>query len=279
MNDRIAEANSLLELTPADAPLRTEAACKRVRELVDRAAETHSIDAAWELANRLKRELLLIGDASYVWAQLEYEVERDKKPGRWHRWSDHFAPYKLQKLIVARSRGKIDPSLHADAVRSLWKLYEVRAEAGLERRVRAEQKRYYLENLWWILLLLLAILPLALASVGPHGVWSQLAVAASAGALGATLSGIFRVRDRLVELDDLRSFWPAMRIQPLIGATAGLITLLVLESGAVSFGSVQTHTWAPHALFTFAAGFSEPFFLGLVHRVAVIPDKGAVQEQ
>ncbi len=30
-----------------------------------------SIDSAWELANQLKRELLLLGDVSYVWTQLE----------------------------------------------------------------------------------------------------------------------------------------------------------------------------------------------------------------
>jgi hypothetical protein len=31
--------------------------------------------------------------------------------------------------------------------------------------------------------------------------------------------------------------------------------------------------WAAVALFTFVAGFSEPFFLGLVRRVGVVPDK------
>jgi hypothetical protein len=103
--------------------------------------------------------------------------------------------------------------------------------------------------------------------------WQDIALAASAGALGATLSGTFRVRDRLIELDDLRSFWPAMRIQPLIGATAGLVTLFVLETGAVNVEASATASWGAVALFTFAAGFSEPFFLGLVERVAVIPDK------
>jgi hypothetical protein len=277
---RVAEARSLLDIDvpAAQAPLRTSEACERVRELIDRGAAAHSIDSAWELANQLKREVLLIGDTSYVWAQLDYELERDKKPSRWHRWSDHFPRTKLQKLIAARRKGVVDPVLHADAVRSLWKLYELRAEAGLERRVRAEQKCYYLTGLMPLLLLLLVMLALALTRVGGHDVWRQVVVAASAGALGATLSGIFRVRDRLVELDDLRSFWPAMRIQPLIGATAGLITLLVLETGAVNLGAVDSRTWAPRALFSFAAGFSEPFFLGLVHRVAVVPDKGAIQK-
>jgi hypothetical protein len=66
-----------------------------------------------------------------------------------------------------------------------------------------------------------------------------------------------------------------MRVQPLIGATAGLVTLFVLETGAVELGAKQTASWAALALFTFVAGSSEPFFLGLVQRVAVIPDKQA----
>jgi hypothetical protein len=34
--------------------------------------------------NQLKRELLFLGDVSYVWTQLEYEAQRDKKPNKWH---------------------------------------------------------------------------------------------------------------------------------------------------------------------------------------------------
>lgn len=70
-----------------------------------------------------------------------------------------------------------------------------------------------------------------------------------------------------------------MRVQPLIGATAGLVTLFVLETGAVELGAKQTASWAALALFTFVAGFSEPFFLGLVQRVAVIPDKQSAGKQ
>jgi hypothetical protein len=81
-----------------------------------------------------------------------------------------------------------------------------------------------------------------------------------------------KIRDGLRELDDLRSFWPAMRVQPLVGATAGLIVLLVIETGTLDVGG-ESGSWAGRALVAFAAGFSEPFFLGLVQRVAVIPDK------
>jgi hypothetical protein len=275
----VAEARSLLDLDDDDAPFRSTDGRQRLRELLSRDVDELSIDSAWELANELKRELLVLGDVPYVWAQLEYEAERDKKPNKWHRWSDHFAATKLRALLAARNNGSIDRSVHLDAVRSLRKLYEVRAEAGLERRVRAAQKCLYLKYLGLFLLLPLLALSGSMYWVGGADVWKQIGLAASAGALGATLSGIFRVRDRLVELDDLRSFWPAMRIQPFIGVTAGLVTVFVLETGAVNLGAGDAPSWAALGLFTFAAGFSEPFFLGLVERVAVIPDKHASQEQ
>lgn len=271
----VSEARNLLDLDDAEAPLRTPDVRERLRDLLTRDVKKLSIDSAWELANQLKRELLLLGDVSYVWTQLEYEAQRDKKPNKWHGWSDHLAPAKLNALLDARTRGPIDRSTFLEAVRCLRMLYELRAEAGLERRARAAQKHQYLTMLIPILLVLQFALAAAIYEVGRTGMWKQIALAGSAGALGAALSGIFRVRDRLVELDDLRSFWPAMRIQPLIGATAGLVTLLVLESDAVRLGAgAAQHTpWAAVALFTFAAGFSEPFFLGLVRRVAVVPDK------
>ena len=273
----VGEARNLLDLDDAEAPLRTAEVRARLGDLLTRDVKKLSIDSAWELANQLKRELLLLGDVSYVWTQLEYEAQRDKKPNKWHGWSEHLAPAKLDALLDARAAGPIDRSTQLEAVRSLRMLYELRAEAGLERRARAAQKCQYLTMLIPILLLLQFALAAAIYEVGRHDMWKQIALAGSAGALGAALSGIFRVRDRLVELDDLRSFWPAMRIQPLIGATAGLVTLLILESDAVRLGTdaTQPTPWAAVALLTFVAGFSEPFFLGLVRRVAVIPDKDA----
>jgi hypothetical protein len=270
----MAEGRNLLDLDDQEAPLRTVGVRQRSDDLLTRDLNSLSIDSAWDLANELKQELLFLGDVSYVWTQLEYEAQRDKKPNMWHRWSDHLEPSKLEAFLAARSNGPVDRPVQLDAVRSLKKLYELRADAGMERRTRAEQKRRYLTLLIPILFTLLLALSAAIFEVGGGGMWKLIVLAASAAALGATLSGTLRVRDRLVELDDLRSFWPAMRIQPLIGATAGLFTLLVLESHAVKLADAAEPTpWAAWALFTFVAGFSEPFFLGLVRRVAVVPDK------
>lgn len=269
----VAEASALLELDDEKAPLRTAQSTDRLRHLLSRDVDSLSVDAAWELANALKRELLLLGDRHYVWTQLDYEAEREKKPGHWHSWSDHFNRQRLNELLDVGKNGSVGADLQAEAVYRLRLLYLERAQAGLERRVRAAQKCRYLGILAWALVALFLGLSAIVQRVGGGGMWESIALVGFAGALGATLAGTFRVRDKLVELDDLRSFWPAMRVQPLVGAVAGLVILLVLESGAVALGDRSSSSWAAQALFAFAAGFSEPFFLGLVEKVAVIPDK------
>lgn len=59
-------------------------------------------------------------------------------------------------------------------------------------------------------------------------------LAALAGALGATLSGGLRLRDQLENLNELRAFAPAAAVQPLLGATASVVLLLVLDRGVVT---------------------------------------------
>jgi hypothetical protein len=96
---------------------------------------------------------------------------------------------------------------------------------------------------------------------------------ACAGAVGSTLSGVFKVRDQLVRLDELRGFWPAMRVQPIVGACAGLIVFLILDSKAIEPGAGGSVTWSGRGVLAFAAGWSKPFFLGIVQRVAVVSDR------
>jgi hypothetical protein len=53
-----------------------------------------------------------------------------------------------------------------------------------------------------------------------------------------------------------------------------MVLLLVLQSRAVSIGTVSDGL-SGWGLLAFVAGFSEPFFLGIVQRVAVVPDRPA----
>ena len=121
----VGEARNLLDLDDAEAPLRTADVRERLRDLLTRDVRKLSIDSAWELANQLKRELLLLGDVSYVWTQLEYEAQRDKKPNKWHGWSEHLPKKKLNDLLVARTKAPIDRTTQIEAVRSLRMLYEL----------------------------------------------------------------------------------------------------------------------------------------------------------
>ena len=74
----------------------------------------------------------------------------------------------------------------------------------------------------------------------------------------------------------MRELRPAIVVQPLVGAVAGLFLLLVLESGAVEldWGGDE---WATQGAVAFVAGFAEPFFLGVVKRVAEIGGSPATE--
>ena len=98
------------------------------------------------------------------------------------------------------------------------------------------------------------------------GQGETLAVVALSGALGGTLSGVYKLRDGVSRISQLRAFLPAMVDQPLVGAAAGLVLYLVLEAGLRGGGGEVE--WASRAVLGFAAGFSEPFFLGVVGSVA-----------
>ena len=154
-------------------------------------------------------------------------------------------------------------------------LYLKRAEAGRDRRAKAALKDLYLKHLTLVLVpFLLGLGTIALVSTtGSHSVWRAFAVAALAGALGSTLSGVLRLRDQLLRMDELRAFKPAMLVQPLVGASAGALVFLLLASRALSVGSLDPAAWPSPGVLGFVAGFSEPFFLGLVDRVAGLPEQ------
>jgi hypothetical protein len=269
----IAEARRMLALPADSLSLRTPAIEARLRDVLDQPVASLTIDSAWELCGQVKALLPLLANGDYVAAQLDYEAQRAKDKSHWHGWNQHFSKDELAQMQSNYRKRQPSPTLHGQAVEKLAFLYTQRTEAGRDRRARAGQKCRYLNALAPVLLALQAGLVIAIDYFAADEVWKAVAVAGTAGALGAALSGTMRVRDDLRDLDDLRSFWPAIRVQPLVGATAGLVVLLLMESGTLDMGSGNSGPWAGPALLAFAAGFSEPFFLGLVQRVAVIPDK------
>jgi hypothetical protein len=270
----LSETRRLLALAKAAAPLRDTATLRELTSLVQRDASTLEIDSAWDLAGALKRLNLRLANCEFVGSRLEYE-ERRASARQWHGWNTHFDADELVALLKVFSVRTATLADHARAVDRLTFLYLQREEAGRDRRARAALKRMYLTRLSPVMLLLLAGFTLAVNVATGGDIWETLLLALCAGGLGSTVSGIFKVRDQLVRLNELRSFGPAMRVQPLIGACAGLMLFLALQSHAIALGSADSGGWSGLGLLAFVAGFSEPFFLGIVQRVAVVSDRPA----
>jgi hypothetical protein len=268
------DARYFLGVVTRDTPGQLEAVQKELREILAPACPT--IDTTWDLYNGLKQQVVRMANAPYLLMLLEHEQIRNSAEGKWHRWADHFPEATLDGLI-GRFRGNADDDgARAEAANRLAYLYKQRAEAGRERRARAAEKCRFMTMLAPLLLFLIASLTISAELVSRGGgIWRQVVLAASAGALGSVLAGTLKLRDRLVELDDLRAFGATLRVQPLVGATMGIIVLVVLQGDLIRLGGDQVSAWPGRAVFAFLAGFSEPFFLRVVDRLAVIPDKAA----
>jgi hypothetical protein len=268
----LSESRRLLAVPKAGITLRNAAAVRELTALVRQDPAALAIDTGWELAATLKRLNLRLGDEAYIASRLEYEHRRDAKKGKWHGWNTHFDPRELRDLVNAYRSGRPTKASHRQAVDRLTFLYLRREEAGRDRRCRAALKSQLLTQLLTPFLVLLVGLGVAIHFATTGDFLATMSMAACAGALGSMLSGVFKVRDQLVQLDELRGFIPAMRVQPMIGASAGLILFLVLDSKVLEVGAGSSAKWSGIGLLAFVAGFSEPFFLGIVQRVAHVPD-------
>jgi hypothetical protein len=153
--------------------------------------------------------------------------------------------------------------------------------AGLQRheRLMSKLRPKYLVFFSALIAVLLLMISLAIglgvnADLTSADPWAQLLLVLSSGALGSILAAALRLKDQL----DLVSFRAAGRLiylQPLIGATFGLTSWLILTAGVVTIGDGST-SWSTQAAVAFASGFSEPFALGILGRL--MPENPPVPE-
>jgi uncharacterized membrane protein len=141
----------------------------------------------------------------------------------------------------------------------------------LLRRARSD----YLDRLSIIMipLVLLLVVMIALAAKFPHTVIVVLLLTAFAGAVGSILGGVLRFRD-LSDLKNIRDLTIGTLAQPFIGAVAALFIFLLLEShilGLPGISATGSPSWQALGVYGFVAGFSEPFFLGILRRIASGP--------
>jgi hypothetical protein len=227
-----------------------------------------SLDSALEVVDGLDQLLIEHGDERYLRDLLAVEIARDRIDTTATTWTHVFGEPPPKSAVDLIDGGQqLDQTELVAIQNQLAALYRTRSVLYDLHRARQGMKVHHLLLLTPVLAALLVVFAAATYAAG--GTPTSIVLTAIAGGLGAALSGTLKLRDQVNNINDLRAFAPAVVVQPLIGATAGLFVLLVLESGMISVGGGGS-AWATRGVIAFVAGFSEPFLLGIVGRVSSI---------
>lgn len=247
----------------------------RFAEVLD-VAPPNQPDAYGQLLERIDQTLIALGDDRFLCALLEIEYERDEQEGGGAitTWSTLYDAKPIAASDEFFAGTALTSSSETEARNKLAVLYRTRQSLYGLHRARAGTKAMRLLYLGAVLGLLaigvIVVVSILDDDVGP----TDGLLVAFAGALGATMSAAYKLRDQIPRLSALRTFWYAFALQLSLGAAAGLFLWIVLESGFVEFGG-GGEDWAVAAAVAFAAGFSEPFLLKTVERILASGGEGA----
>lgn len=263
MHTAIADARWLERQDKLDADARAVLA-----ELLQREPPSSS-DALGELLEEVDQALIGVGDQSFLCALLEVEYARDEQEGGGDitTWRTLYRKKPITASVEYADGETVSPAALEEARRKLAMLYRSRQSLYGLSRARSGAKAMRLVWLAPVMATLALALIIVVDVAAADASWRSGLLAAVAGAVGATLSGALKLRDQLPRIASLRTFWYAFALQVPIGAVAGLFLWIVLESGLVDIAG-QGDDWAMVAAVAFVAGFSEPFVLKTVERIA-----------
>jgi hypothetical protein len=226
------------------------------------------VDSARQLVSNMDELLLQHGDNLFLFALAEEEYLRsDPQSAAAVSWIREYGDGRLAGSQAFRKGGTISAEQTEAARNCLLALHRAQWDLYNLERGRATMKAHFLKRLTVLMILMLVGFGAAIGLAGSGSIWSEVFLAASAGAIGASLSAAFKVRDQVRRTLELMALAPIVVIQPVVGAIAGLFVLLVLDSGFLEVNPSGAH-WATWGAVSFLAGFSEPFFLYVVGRVA-----------
>jgi hypothetical protein len=146
--------------------------------------------------------------------------------------------------------------------RRLQRLVAARFSLYRPLRARRRLRIIYLRYIGPVLLLAGLLFGFAIGFQHQVGVRALL-LAAAAGASGAALSGLLKFRDEVKLGTQVREFLPFYLVQVVVGAVFGLFIDLVFAAGWLKIGP----SVAGIGVLAFAAGFSEPFAIGIVAKM------------
>ena len=246
---------------------------ERLRALLEiRPESLANLDVALEVNERWDQLLIEHGDVDFIFSLLMSEHARGDTGTTVVTWRTLYGADEPKSLTKYLKGEDVSDQELAAARHGLAALFHTRLNQYLLLRARAKMKGRILLWLAVALGVLVGLFALMIAFAESGSTWSDLLLAGVAGGVGATMSGTFKLRDQIASLNALREFKAIAVVQPLLGAAAALFLLLVLESGLVQIGEGALN-WAKIGAVGFVAGFSEPFFLGVVGRVAGIEEE------
>lgn len=262
-------------------PGSTEGLEARLQAVFELDLTQPSVEVGWAALDSLRGSFIEIGDAPRLHAMLQGEatLAKEDRADQVARgvtsWKHVFPEEELTRLLKTAPGSSPDegkgptPGEWATQVRSaLQILHRERVRGELLWRQRQQtSSRYFL----WTLLLsvpLVAVFAILVTLVGESTTWRETSLAVAAGALGSAVSGAFKLRE-LTEITRMRFYGRGLGVQLTVGAAAGLFVLLLVQGSVLALpGAASENTEAASAIYAFAAGFSEPFFLGVVGKIA-----------
>ena len=242
---------------------------------------------AWELADLMVIELIERGDDVYLYSLLQASDGADDP----HRWSAHLPTKDLDRLREDYRNGSFTTdAARREARRFLEQLQQFRIDEYRRDRAKAELRGIYLGRMVFALLGVALVFVVAFigqqqtlgltfrpADLAPG--WIAVLLVGSAGAMGSILSRAIKLgrssfdgptgpqkNEHPLGIRALIAAWKLFIAQIGIGAAAGLVLYIVMQSGLVN--GLATNNAARVSLLAFLAGFSEPFFIGILDKVA-----------
>jgi hypothetical protein len=234
-----------------------EAALERLAELVTIPTEVLSLDNLLDTRRSVEEVLLERADLQLLQQRTaaEYAEEAATMP-TWRQLYGSEPP----ELLNDRA-GEPGKDIQAFTRARLQRLVEVRFSLYRPYRARRELRTIYLWYLAPVVALAGLLFGIAVAFQAAVG---AVLLAAAAGAAGASLSGILRFRDEIKLGAQVREFVPFYFVQFVVGAIFGLLVVLVSATGWLNLDASAAQIGAV----SFAAGFSEPFAVGIVAKLA-----------
>ncbi|MDA0170618.1 hypothetical protein OJ998_16070 [Solirubrobacter taibaiensis] len=231
-------------------------------KLRDNEGKAHSLDRRFELL-RVKEEYELRLARGWSEPRLRLELSR------------HLAAPETRLPPEMRERAAVVLAAQEPDNPALPQAQDLVLAAIRERyaqqREKADASLYQVNFLIWLTIILIALLFATVITVGfvsSREAAGNLILAGVAGALGGTLSGVLRLRS--ANRADLRAqrIGTAILLQPLVGAAAGIAVYFLWTAGLFTIANLDSTKVGPIAAIGFVAGFSEPFLLSIVSRIA-----------